>query len=41
MINSNVNFKSGESLGYSAEQKTKITKSKGLFVEGQILKLVM
>jgi hypothetical protein len=39
VINSNVTFKSGETLGYTAEQKIKITKSKGLFVEGQTLKL--
>ncbi len=36
---SNVTFKSGETLGYTAEQKIKITKSKGQFVEGQTLKL--
>jgi Domain of unknown function (DUF4261) len=39
VINSNITFKSGETLGYTAEQKIKITKSKGLFVEGQTLKL--
>jgi hypothetical protein len=39
VINSNVTFKSGETLGYTAEQKIKITKSKGQFVEGQTLKL--
>jgi hypothetical protein len=39
VINGNVTFKSGETLGYTAEQKIKITKSKGQFVEGQTLKL--
>lgn len=39
VINSNVTFKSGETLGYTAEQKIKITKSKGQFIEGQTLKL--
>lgn len=39
VINSNVTFKSGETLGFTAEQKIKITKSKGQFVEGQTLKL--
>lgn len=39
VINSNITFKSGETLGYTAEQKIKITLSKGLFVEGQTLKL--
>lgn len=41
VINSNVTFKSGETLGYTAEQKIKITKSKGQFVEGESLKLEM
>lgn len=39
VIKSNVNFKSGETLGFTMEQKIKITKSPGLFVEGQSLKL--
>lgn len=39
VINSNITFKSGETLGYTTEQKIKITKSKGQFVEGQTLKL--
>lgn len=39
VINSNVTFKSGETLGYTADQKIKITKSKGQLVEGQTLKL--
>lgn len=39
VINNNITFKSGETLGYTAEQKIKITKSKGQFVEGQTLKL--
>jgi len=41
VINSNVTFKSGETLGYTADQKIKITLSKGQFVEGQTLKLAM
>lgn len=39
IIKSDVTFKSGETLGYTEEQKIKITKSKGQFVEGQTLKL--
>jgi len=39
VINSNVTFKSGETLGYTAEQKIKITESKGQFVDGLSLKL--
>lgn len=38
VINSNVTFRSGETLGYTAEQKIKITKSKGVFVEGESFK---
>lgn len=41
VISSNVTFKSGETLGYTAEQKIRITKSKGQFVEGETLKLEM
>jgi hypothetical protein len=41
VIKSNITFKSGETLGYTAEQKIKITESKGQFVEGQTLKLEM
>ena len=41
VIKSNVTFKSGETLGYTAEQKINITQSKGIFVEGQTLKLEM
>jgi len=41
VINSNVTFKSGETLGYTEEQKIKITQTKGLFVEGESLKLEM
>lgn len=41
VINNNVKFKNGETLGYTAEQKIKITQSKGIFVEGQTLKLEM
>jgi hypothetical protein len=41
LVGSDVTFKSGETLGYTAEQKIKITSSKGVFVEGQSLKLEM
>lgn len=41
LINSNVTFKNGETLGYTQEQKINITSSKGQFVEGQTLKLEM
>lgn len=41
VINSNVTFKNGETLGYTEEQKIKITSSDGQFVEGQTLKLDM
>jgi hypothetical protein len=39
IINSDVNFQSGQTLGYTAEQKISISQSKGVFVEGQTLKL--
>lgn len=39
VIKSNVTFKSGETLGYTADQKVKIKLSKGQFVEGDSLKL--
>jgi hypothetical protein len=41
VINRNVTFKDGETLGYTAEQKVNITSSKGCFVEGKSLKLIM
>lgn len=41
VIANDVTFKSGETLGYTAEQKIKITSSKGVFVVGQSLKLEM
>lgn len=41
VIGSNVTFKSGETLGYTAEQKIKISSSKGHLVEGESLKLEM
>jgi hypothetical protein len=41
VIISNVTFKNGETLGYTADQKIKITLSKGQFVDGQTLKLEM
>lgn len=39
VINQDITFKNGETLGYTAEQKIKISKSAGHFVEGQTLKL--
>ncbi len=39
VINSDVTFKNGETLGFTAEQKIKITQSKGTFVEGESFKL--
>jgi len=41
VINSDVTFRNGETLGYTEEQKIKITSSKGQFTEGQTLKLEM
>lgn len=41
VIDSNITFRSDETLGYTAEQKIKITSSQGKFVEGQTLKLEM
>lgn len=41
LIKSNVTFQSGQTLGFTAEQKIKITKSQGIFTEGQIFKLGM
>jgi len=41
VINSDVTFRNGETLGYTEEQKIKITTSKGQFTEGQTLKLEM
>ncbi|WP_153393863.1 DUF4261 domain-containing protein [Chryseobacterium vaccae] len=38
VIKSNVTFKSGETLGFTAEQKIKIVQSKGVFVEGESFK---
>lgn len=39
VIGSNIVFKHGETLGYTAEQKIQITASKGVFLEGETLKL--
>lgn len=39
VLNSNITFKSGETLGYTAEQKIKITQSQGIFMAGLTLKL--
>jgi hypothetical protein len=39
VISSNVTFKAGEALGYTAHQKIKITLSTGRFVDGQTMKL--
>jgi hypothetical protein len=41
VVANDVTFKSGETLGYTENQKIKITSSKGVFVEGQSLKLEM
>ncbi|KAF2516527.1 DUF4261 domain-containing protein [Flavobacterium foetidum] len=41
VINSNVVFRNGETLGYTEDQKIKITSSKGFFVEGEAFKLEM
>jgi hypothetical protein len=41
VIDSDVTFNNGETFGYTAEQKIKITKSKGKFVEGETLKLAL
>lgn len=41
VINSNVTFKNGETLGYTADQKIKISLSKGQFVDSQSFKLEM
>lgn len=38
VIKSNVTFKNGETLGFTAEQKIKIVQSKGVFVEGESFK---
>ena len=39
VVGSDVTFRSGETLGYTADQKIKITSSKGIFVQGETLKL--
>ena len=39
IIGSNVTLRNGETVGFSADQKIKITESKGKFLEGQTLKL--
>ncbi len=41
VIKSDVTFRDGETLGYTAEQKIEITLSKGIFLEGETLKLKM
>ncbi|MBK7220751.1 MAG: DUF4261 domain-containing protein [Saprospiraceae bacterium] len=41
LIENDVTFKHGETLGYTEDQKIKITLSKGHFLEGQTLKLDM
>lgn len=41
VIGHDVSFKHGETLGYTEDQKIKITLSKGHFLEGQTLKLEM
>jgi Domain of unknown function (DUF4261) len=39
VIDSDVTLKSGQTLGYTEDQKVKITSSKGVFVDGESLKL--
>lgn len=39
VVGSNATLKSGQTLGYTEDQKIKITSSKGVFVNGQSLKL--
>ena len=41
VIDSDVTLKSGQTLGYTEDQKVKITSSKGVFVDGESLKLVL
>lgn len=41
VVGSDVTLKNGETLGYTEDQKIKITSSKGVFVDGQSLKLEM
>lgn len=41
VVKSDVTFKSGETLGYTEDQKIRITQSKGKFVEGESFKLEM
>lgn len=41
VLKNDITFNSGETLGYTDEQKIKIIKSKGVFVEGETLKLEM
>ena len=41
VIGSDVTFRSGETLGYTAEQKIQITSTKGTFVDGEVLRLEM
>lgn len=41
VIGSDVTFKSGETIGYTADQKIQIKSSKGVFVDGESLKLEM
>ncbi len=39
VVKGDITFKSGETLGYTEEQKIRITRSKGKFVEGESFKL--
>ncbi|MNL84106.1 hypothetical protein D3C87_2119600 [compost metagenome] len=39
VINNDVTLRNGETLGYTEDQKIKITASQGMFVEGQTLRL--
>ncbi|UUV20859.1 DUF4261 domain-containing protein [Paenimyroides aestuarii] len=41
IIESDVTLKNGETIGFTAEQKIKITQSKGIYLEGETLKFEM
>ncbi|MDP5200141.1 DUF4261 domain-containing protein [Flavobacterium sp. DG2-3] len=41
VINGDITLRNGETLGYTEDQKIKITASQGMFVEGQTLRLEM
>jgi len=41
VIDSDVTFRNGETLGYAANQKVKLTISKGVFVDGETIKIAL